>query len=176
MNLTQADILQILQILDETSYNHLHLEVDGLKLIVNKGKIPAYPQGEQDFSIPEPAGTDKKVKTDNQIDLAAEKGLLRDGSGGIDDAAVSEGLIPIRSPMLGTFYRSPKQGDQPYVEAGQVVDEETKVCIIEVMKLFTTIHAGVRGQIAKICAKDGQMVEYNQVLFLIDPQAEIEGL
>ncbi len=54
----------------------------------------------------------------------------------------------------------------------QFVDEDTKVCIIEVMKLFSTIHAGVKGRIAKICANDSQMVEYDQVLFLIEPQLD----
>jgi acetyl-CoA carboxylase biotin carboxyl carrier protein len=58
------------------------------------------------------------------------------------------------------------------VEEGQIVDEDTTVCIIEVMKLFSTIHAGVKGRITKICANDSQMVEYDQVLFLIDPQAD----
>ena len=58
------------------------------------------------------------------------------------------------------------------MEVGAVVDEDTTVCIIEVMKLFTAIKAGKRGRIARICAENGQLVEYDQVLFLVEPQAD----
>ncbi|MCF8142296.1 MAG: acetyl-CoA carboxylase biotin carboxyl carrier protein [Deltaproteobacteria bacterium] len=79
-----------------------------------------------------------------------------------------EGYIPIRSPMLGTFYRAPKPGAPPFVEVGRWVSADDSVCIIEVMKLFNTVKANVRGRIAKICAENGQMVEYQQTLFLVE--------
>ena len=71
--------------------------------------------------------------------------------------------------MLGTFYRSPSPGAPPFVEVGSVVTEEDTLCIIEVMKLYSAIKASFRGRITKICAENGQMVEYNQLLFLIEP-------
>ena len=74
--------------------------------------------------------------------------------------------------MMGTFYRSPKPGDPVFVEEGQIVNEDTTICIIEVMKLFSTIHAGMKGRIVKICAEDSQLVEYDQVLFLIEPETD----
>ena len=74
--------------------------------------------------------------------------------------------------MLGTFYRAPKPGAPPFVEVGQWVSEEDTVCIIEVMKLFSTIKAGVRGRIERISAEDGQMVEFHQALFWVDAAAE----
>lgn len=70
--------------------------------------------------------------------------------------------------MLGTFYRTPKPAAPPYVEVGSLVDEEDPVCIIEVMKLFNTVKSGVRGRIAQICAEQGQMVEFQQTLFLVE--------
>jgi biotin carboxyl carrier protein len=70
--------------------------------------------------------------------------------------------------MLGTFYRTPKPGSPPFVEVGAVVGEEDPVCIIEVMKLFNTVRAGVRGRIAGICAEQGQLVEFQQTLFLVE--------
>ena len=79
-----------------------------------------------------------------------------------------EGLTPIKSPMLGTFYGAPKPGAPPFVEVGQVASEDETVCIIEVMKLFNTIKAGIRGRIAKICAENAQMVEFQQTLFLLE--------
>ena len=70
--------------------------------------------------------------------------------------------------MLGTFYRAPEPGAPPFVEVGTVVDEDTTVCIIEVMKLFSTIKAEKRGRITRVSVDDGQLVEYGQVLFLLD--------
>ena len=116
----------------------------------------------------------KTVEKAVQINTSKEKPRLKDESCAVDDAIDLEGLVPIRSPMLCTFYKSPKPGDPSFVEQGQVVDEDATVCIIEVMKLFSTIHAGVRGRIARICADDGQLVEYNQVLFLVEPQTDKE--
>jgi acetyl-CoA carboxylase biotin carboxyl carrier protein len=79
-----------------------------------------------------------------------------------------DGFIPIKAPMLGTFYRAPKPDAPPFVEVGQLVTKEDVVCIIEVMKLFNMVRAGVRGRIAKICAENAQLVEYKQVLFLLE--------
>jgi biotin carboxyl carrier protein len=72
--------------------------------------------------------------------------------------------------MLGVFYRSPKPEAPPFVEVGQFVGNDDVVCIVEVMKLFNMVRAGVRGRIAKICAENAQLVEYNQVLFLVEKE------
>jgi acetyl-CoA carboxylase biotin carboxyl carrier protein len=85
------------------------------------------------------------------------------------EKAIEEGLVPIKAPMLGTFYTSPEPGEPPFVEIGTEVEQDTTICIIEVMKLFSSISAGISGRIARICAEDGQLVEYDKVLFLVDP-------
>jgi acetyl-CoA carboxylase biotin carboxyl carrier protein len=74
--------------------------------------------------------------------------------------------------MLGTFYRAPKPDAPPFVEVGQFITNDDVVCIIEVMKLFNMVRAGVRGRIAKICAENTQMVEYQQVLFWVENTEE----
>ena len=75
----------------------------------------------------------------------------------------------VRAPYLGTFYRSPKPGAKPYVEAGDVVVAETDLCLVEVMKLFTAVRAGISGRVHAILATDGQLVEGNQPLFVLVP-------
>ena len=75
----------------------------------------------------------------------------------------------IKAPNLGSFWRQPKPGAPPYVELGQTVDEDTTVCLIEVMKLFTPVKAGMKGRIADVCVQDGEMVEYDAPLFVLDP-------
>lgn len=77
--------------------------------------------------------------------------------------------MPIKSPMVGTFYAAPSPDAKPFVSVGSVVDEETDVCIIEAMKVFNNIKAETRGTVAKILATNGQTVEYGQVLFLVKP-------
>jgi acetyl-CoA carboxylase biotin carboxyl carrier protein len=71
--------------------------------------------------------------------------------------------------MLGLFFRSSKPGDPPLVNPGQEVREEDVVCIIEVLKERHSVKSGLRGRIQKICAQDGQMVEFKQPLFLLEP-------
>ena len=78
-------------------------------------------------------------------------------------------LVPIKSPMVGTFYAAPKQGEKPFVAVGSAVNEETDVCIIEAMKVFNVIKAETTGTIAKVMIQDGQPVEHGTVLFLVKP-------
>lgn len=77
------------------------------------------------------------------------------------------GLTPIKSPMVGTFYSSPSPDAKPFVSVGSAVDEETDVCVIEAMKVFNSIKAEARGTIVKIEVKNGQSVEFGQVLFYV---------
>ena len=79
--------------------------------------------------------------------------------------------VPITAPNLGTFYRAPKPGAPPFVEVGSVVGEETEVCLLEVMKLFTSVKAGQAGKVARICAADSELVEAGQILYYLEPGA-----
>ena len=71
--------------------------------------------------------------------------------------------------MVGTFYASPSPDAPPFVSVGTVVRPDTTVCIIEAMKVFTDIPAGVAGTIAEVLVKNGQPVEFGQPLFRVDP-------
>jgi acetyl-CoA carboxylase biotin carboxyl carrier protein len=79
-----------------------------------------------------------------------------------------EGHIVVEAPSLGSFYRSAKPGAPPFVEIGAKVDAESELCLIEVMKLFTTLRAGVDGTVLQILVADGAMIERGQPLFIID--------
>lgn len=80
--------------------------------------------------------------------------------------------IPITAPNLGTFYRSPKPGSAPFVVVGDTVESTTEVCLLEVMKLFTSVTAGVAGVVREIVAQDAELVEGGQPLFYIEPQGK----
>ncbi len=75
---------------------------------------------------------------------------------------------PITSPMVGTFYLAPSPGAKPFVEVGSVVSTGQVVCIIEAMKLMNEIESEVSGKITQICVKDGEAVEYGQVLMYVE--------
>ena len=77
--------------------------------------------------------------------------------------------IEVRSPMIGTFYRSPSPDKPSFVEVGDTVKAGDPVCIIEAMKLFNEIESEVSGKIVKILVDDSSPVEYDQPLMLVDP-------
>ena len=81
------------------------------------------------------------------------------------------GMITIASPIVGTFYRSPSQDADPYVEEGDYVKKGQVLCIVEAMKLMNEIESEVDGRVTKILAESTKPVEYGQALFLVDPTA-----
>lgn len=83
--------------------------------------------------------------------------------------AADEKLLTIPSPIVGTFYQAPSPDSEPYVKVGAKVDHDTVVCIVEAMKVMNEIKAEINGTVVEVCCKDGQAVEYGQVLFKIRP-------
>lgn len=78
-------------------------------------------------------------------------------------------LLEIKSPMVGTFYRSPSPDKPPFVKVGDRIEKGSVVCIVEAMKLFNEIESEISGKIVKAVSDDAAPVEYDQVLFLVDP-------
>ncbi|XOV93650.1 MAG: acetyl-CoA carboxylase biotin carboxyl carrier protein [Bacteroidota bacterium] len=85
------------------------------------------------------------------------------------DSGESSNGIAIKSPMIGTFYKSPNPDTAAFVKVGDVVKPGDTVCIIEAMKLFNEVESEVSGKIIKILVDDAEPVEYDQPLFLVDP-------
>ncbi|HUL70283.1 MAG TPA: acetyl-CoA carboxylase biotin carboxyl carrier protein [Gemmatimonadales bacterium] len=85
------------------------------------------------------------------------------------ESAPAVALKEIKSPMVGTFYRAPEPGAEPYVKVGSRVAVGQTVCIIEAMKIMNEIEAEVSGVVREVCVEDTVPVEYGQVLFRVDP-------
>jgi acetyl-CoA carboxylase biotin carboxyl carrier protein len=178
-SINQEDILLILKLLEESKFDDLCLETGNLKLIARKQGIGEI-RGEKEFSLKEKVSStapQRIAPEGRNQDLESQVIVPEDKESRRMESPVllpkdQEGTILIQAPMLGTFYRAPKPGAPPFVEVDQRVTEDDVVCIIEVMKLFNTVKAGVQGQITKILAENGQMVEFQQPLFLIKPTAE----
>ncbi len=93
--------------------------------------------------------------------------VVRDGASSAPAPAAENAADAIASPMLGTFYRSHAPGAEPFVEVGSRVEPDTLVCIIEVMKMMNSVHAGVAGTITEVLVENGQLVEYGTALFRV---------
>lgn len=108
-----------------------------------------------------------------QAPTAAPAGLEADSpAGSVPATSAKEDtskFIEIKSPIIGTFYRKPAPDKPVFVEVGDVVNDDTIVCMVEAMKLFNEIEAEVRGKIIKVLVEEGTPVEFGQPLFLVDP-------
>jgi len=161
-SITQKDVIRIMELVEKTDTDELHLEMGDLKLTIRKGvaaeSMPSMPAVER-TSMPVARDVPAPAPGLEKADQGAAPDMFEDRT---------DGVLTIKAPMLGTFYKAPKPGAAPFVEVGQIVDKEDTVCVIEVMKLFSTITAGVQGRIVKVLVEDSQMVEFNQPLFLVE--------
>jgi len=82
----------------------------------------------------------------------------------------TNGLLPITSPMVGTFYRSPSPSAPSFVDIGDSIAIGQTVCIIEAMKLMNDLPSEISGRVVKVCVENGTTVEYGQPLFMVDPR------
>jgi acetyl-CoA carboxylase biotin carboxyl carrier protein len=159
MELTHEDVKKILEIIDRTEHlGEVELVFGEFRLHVRRGNAGA-------DSSSSPARVDTPA-----LPVEAPKPSMRPA--GRTEQSLADGEVAIRAPMLGTFYRAPAPGQPPFVEAGQRVKADDTICLIEVMKLFNSIRAGVDGVVRSILAENGGLVEYNQMLFVIAPPPE----
>ncbi|MGH7255129.1 MAG: acetyl-CoA carboxylase biotin carboxyl carrier protein [Nitrospirales bacterium] len=143
-------IQDLIDLLKRNNLAELEVEQEGFKIRLRRDAAPA----------PAPAVT-WETSSPGQ-DLPAQ-GLP---SSSAPDAA---GLVTVRSPIVGTFYRSPGPDADPYIEEGDLVKKGQVLCIVEAMKLMNEIEAEVDGRVVKILAESAKPVEYGQPLFLIEP-------
>ena len=162
-SIQQEDVVLILKLLDESAFDELHLESGDFKLHIQK-----HPAGKAvDLAVSSPPAEGELPREERGRPSQSGEPALPAAAAAVTPEPPPE-FLAIRAPMLGTFYRTPKPGAPPFTEVGSFVKEDDPVCIIEVMKLFNTVKAGLRGRIARVCAEQGQMVEFNQTLFWVE--------
>lgn len=166
-NTSAEDIENLIELFNRSDWEQMHLKTDDLELFLSNDADAQPPGAVVAQAAPAPAVAAGAVAAAPATSAEPAAAATTASS----EIVVPEGMLAVRAPNLGTFYRSPKPGSPPYVEIGQSVDADTEVCLIEVMKLFTPVKAGVSGVIKEICASDADMVEFEQVLIIIEPQA-----
>ena len=162
MALNFKDVAEILKIVDASDCEEVVLEVEGTRLVVRKGQGAASTPSVGASVTAAPAAGGEQPDT---APSDANPGGTTTATTKIDD-----GLVAVRSPMVGTAYRRPAPDEPPFVEVGPRVEKGTPLCLIEVMKLYTTIEGPSDGVIAAIHVDDGALVEFDQILFSINPE------
>ena len=145
------EIERLLDLMDARGLEELEVEREGLRVRFRKPgrSAPAVAEAAQKI------GEAKAGAEAAQTSAEAEAG--------------EAGLAIIKSPIVGTFYRSPEPGAEPFVEVGSTVSKGQVVCIIEAMKLMNEIDADQDGEIVTIFVEDGQPVQYGESLFAVRP-------
>jgi acetyl-CoA carboxylase biotin carboxyl carrier protein len=153
LTLTAKDVAEILRLLDQSNFDGLRLEMNGVKLELRRSSAPTEPAPVTSGSQHAAEGTDS----------ADTKRNLKPPS--------EPGLTDIRSPFVGIFYRTPRPNEPAFVEAGSRVTEDTMIGIIEVMKMMNPIRAGLRGEVVEILCENAALVEYGEILMRVRPGA-----
>ncbi len=165
-NPTPADIENLIELFNRSDWDEMHLKTDDLEIFLSNDPNARRPSAQ---AVAAPVAAPQVSSTVTSTAAAAAPATAATAHGA--EISIPAGMVAVRAPNLGTFYRSPKPGAASYVEVGQVIDADTEVCLIEVMKLFTPVKSGVKGTVRQIVVNDGSMVEYEQVLVIIEPAA-----
>jgi acetyl-CoA carboxylase biotin carboxyl carrier protein len=155
--LSYKEIAEIIKIIDASNCEELILELPDARIVVRRSST----RGEPALAPAAPGAVAPQVQAPPAAPPAASPGSS-------PTAPRGDGKVEVKSPMVGTFYRTPAPNAPAFVEVGSMVKVGDPICLIEVMKLFTTLTAEHEGRIAEILVGHGEGVQYDQVLFVIE--------
>lgn len=149
MSLSYKEVAEILRIIEASSLEEVVLEVEGTRLVVRRGGNATPMQASLPMAKPAAASA-----TPRGLDPAPAPTTLSQAAGGIE----------VRAPMVGTFFRRPSPQDPPFAEKGTRVRKGDPLCLIEVMKLYTTIASPADGVVQDFMVEDGTLVAFDQLI------------
>ena len=163
MALSYKEVTEILKIIDASDVEEVILELEDFRLVVRRGvRTSTDPSGTQNNFTPEPIASLREQKS------TATAGETSQNFQTTLTSKNDDGVLVVRAPMVGTFFRRPSPDKEPFVEEGSKIKAGDPICLIEIMKLFTTIEAPADGTIISIVAEDGALLEFNQPMFTIN--------
>jgi acetyl-CoA carboxylase biotin carboxyl carrier protein len=155
-------IERLIKAIDQSSLDSIEIERGGTRVRLSKSATVTT------VAAPAPAPAPAVVAAPAPAPAAAATPMAAPSPGGAP-APGRSGLVEVKSPMVGTFYRNPTPDAPSYVDEGRRVSKGDTLCIIEAMKLMNELECEVSGTIVEILAENGQPVEYGQILFRVDP-------
>lgn len=147
-----TEIQELIDFITKSGLEEVNIETAAIKIHVKR-------------SIPAPQQMASLVPNGHPLSLPTQVPSMPT----VQENNLEAGYITIKSPMIGTFYRSPNPAEAPFIKEGDTIVKGTKLCIIEAMKLYNEIESEVTGKIVQILVDDVSPVEYDQPLFLVDP-------
>ena len=169
MYFTIEDVEQVLRIIQECEDLALHMEIGDLKLSLSKGDVGDGTEAAGSIQERGPIEQEAAATATASVEKEEPETTATAAKAETEDETIEEGLIPIKASVVSVFYRRPSPDEPPFVEVGSEVNEDTVVCLLEVMKCFRSVMAGVQGRVEKICVDNAQLVEPGTALFLIRP-------
>jgi acetyl-CoA carboxylase biotin carboxyl carrier protein len=152
--LSPEDVQEILTILDGSSFDELHIEMDDLKISLRRSRAAP-----SEMPFQQPLGPSRAVGAPApaalQVIPTVSAALMNGGE--------------VTAPMLGVFFRAARPGADPYIQVGSKITPDSIIGIIEVMKFMNAVPAGISGEVVEILAPDGQLVEFGQALLRVRP-------
>ncbi|MEW9672141.1 acetyl-CoA carboxylase biotin carboxyl carrier protein subunit [Ammoniphilus sp. 3BR4] len=164
------NIIELIQKLDESSFDFLKLENQDLKIVIGKNGVVESNDVQGRNEQPVTPNNVIPISTiESHLDEAAAtvEPVIREAAPVKEAAKEQEGIITIKALTAGLFYAQPEPGAAPYVKVGDRVEKDTTVGLIEIMKVYSALTAGVSGEIVDIHVQDAQLVEYGQPLFSV---------
>ena len=169
-NLNYQDLMEIIRLVEDSpQFSEFSLQYGDIKIDLRKNSATSQPRSFQRYGNLERAPLPVQSAEVSAEVSAQVSAPLKSVSKKMMVAPA--GLVGIKAPMVGSFYRCPEPGAPPFIEIGAAVGIDTVVCIIEVMKLMNSLPAGIDGVVSEILVADGEPVEYGQILILIKPNA-----
>jgi acetyl-CoA carboxylase biotin carboxyl carrier protein len=155
-------VQQIVAMIEKSNVHEIELESKGVKIRVTKNSA-----GQQQAIAPLQFMAPQQMYAPQMQPQSAAATVSEPMPA--QQAVEEKKYKEIKSPIVGTFYRSPSPDAEPYAEVGSQIKPGSVLCIVEAMKLMNEIEADISGTIVKVCVENGKPVEYNQVLFLVEP-------
>lgn len=161
------EIQDLIKFVSKSGVNEVELETKEIKIVIKTGKqtAPVLFQAAPHVVTAAPTQVMAAPPVSNPTPATENKATPTANNNGVDESK----YITIKSPMIGTFYRSPGPDKPSFVNVGDEVNAGKTVCIIEAMKLFNEIESDIKGKIVKVLVNDASPVEYDQPLFLVEP-------
>lgn len=163
------EITELLKLISDSHLSEFRIKDGDFELSIKTDKFhQKSPEGQQYVQVPISGGAAGPATPSAPVEAVSPA----DNTGApAAKEEVEKEYLEIKSPMVGTFYRAPSPDKPPFVKIGEVIDKGDVVCIVEAMKLFNEIESEISGKIVKVLVDDAAPVEYDQTLFLVEPDA-----